>query len=203
MTRDSTLNDREVSLSLEDEWNKLMIGGDVNAVDRLLLKMVFLNPGATVSELAGLAGVTVRVASRRLNKPDVLKARMLIEGTVADQFEAAAAKYARLVNKTLDDCEEGPEAVIDRLWAQYGDPENADAFKVAVRMVEKRYDPQLAHEMGKAAVAFLAKREELALKNREVSVQERAAPLTPAEARKVIEADITQQPDVKVEIPEL
>lgn len=64
-------------------------------------------------------------------------------------------------------------------------------------------DQRLVLEAGKVAVGFMAKEAELTLKNREVEVKERTVPMSPLDAKRVLEADVSNKADVPVVIPEL
>lgn len=157
---------------LRQEWEALIISGDVKHTDYRILMLLLANPSMTSKAIADQLSMHPATVTRRLNSPGFLKARVLFEGTVSDQMHEATRKFAKWINRTLD-------------TADYAE------------------DQRLVLEAGKVAVGFMAKEAELTLKNREVEVKERTVPMSPLDAKRVLEADVSNKADVPVVIPEL
>ncbi len=186
---------------VEDEWNRLNFSGEIKALDRIILKAVFENPGATMRELAEVVGCDHSVVCRRLSRPSVIKARQLFEGTFSDQMHGAAGKYVRLINRTLDKVDEDPEEALNRIYIKFGnDPE---ALSKALDLIGRTYDPKLAHEMGKVTIGFLAKESELQLRAKEGGQGKAAAPMSIDEAKQILDADFVMQPDEPFTVEDL
>jgi hypothetical protein len=84
-----------------EEWERMNFSGEIKPLDRSILKVLWSHPEWNHSQIATCIGVSTEVIQRRLAKPSVVKARMLIEGTVSDLMGAAAHKFAKWINKTL------------------------------------------------------------------------------------------------------
>ena len=177
MMAESTKTDLANSVpdEIRQKFEAMIISGELKHTDHRILRALFENPGATSRELAPLLGMTKTNVTRRMNSAAFLKARQLFEGTVSDKMRQAADTFSRIVVRWMNDEEHG-----------------AGTLK-----------PGELLEAGKLAFGHLTKEAELALKSKEVDIQARQVPLAPAEAKTILDADVVNKPDIKVEIPDL